>query len=345
MRHLGLGLLVSVAAMGSASVALAAEYIPPPEMRGTYNSWDEPTEPLMDFEAGVRYWYSVGAQDVGLFGYDFTANDTAHVAEAFLRLNDRATNSYLKAYGGYSGLISGTYSNTATPSSGTIIDGRVAYAVADFGYQPLTWEDGDNRAAFGGIVGYQYWNDAPDMGRGNYAAINSASDVSWNPANGEATYGGDSSINSLNINALRLGVSGDVDFGALNLSAEVAAIPYAMISGTSAAALYPTTDFGTYVRTQSGPTSFEGSGFGATGELMLGTKLDNWNFRIGGRAWYLNGRGEARYEVATITDGIDTDADTIFDQDGTVSLQDYVSDIDAFSMWRYGILAEISVDF
>ena len=80
MRHLGLGLLVSVAAMGSASVALAAEYIPPPEMRGTYNSWDEPTEPLMDFEAGVRYWYSVGAQDVGLFGRRLSNNGISNLA-------------------------------------------------------------------------------------------------------------------------------------------------------------------------------------------------------------------------------------------------------------------------
>jgi len=345
MRHLGFGIMVSAAALMSASSVLAADLDYPDDMRGSYNSWDEPMDPMMDFEAGLRYWYSNGGQDVGLFGYDFTSSDTAHIAEVYLRLNDRSTNSYLKAYGGYSGLISGSFTNTATPSSGAIIDGRVAYAVADFGYQPLTWEEGETRVGLGGIIGYQYWNDAPDMGRGNFGVIDSASDVTWDLGTGEAIYGGDSTVNSLNVNALRLGVSGDVDFGALNLSAEIAAIPYAMISGTSAATLFPTADAGTYIQTQSGPTSFEGSGYGAAGELMLGTKLDNWNFRVGGRAWYLRGKGEARYEVATITDGVDSDLSGDFETDGTVALQDYVSDIDAFSMWRYGILAEISVDF
>jgi len=345
MRHLGFGITVSFAVLACASSAFAADLDYPEDMRGSYNSWDESEPPMMDFEAGVRYWYSMGSQEVGLFGYDFTANDTAHIAEAYLRLNDRATDTYLKAYGGYSGLISGNYSNTAAPSSGAIIDGRVAYAVADFGYQPFAWEEGGNRANFGGIVGYQYWNDAPDMGRGNFAMIDAASDISWDPGTGEASYGEDSTINSVNINALRLGVAGDVDFGAINLSAELAAIPYAMISGTSPAALFPTTDFGPTRSVQSGPTSFKGSGYGAASEVMVGTSFENWNFRVGGRAWYLRGRGEASYEVATITDGVDTDADLIYDQDGTVSLQNYVSDIDAFSMWRYGILAEISVDF
>ncbi|GLQ18076.1 hypothetical protein [Maritalea porphyrae] len=344
MRRLGFGLMVSVAALGCASQALAAD-LDYPEMRGSYNSWDESMSPDMEFEAGVRYWYSMGSQDVGLFGYSFNASDTSHIAEGYLRLNDLATNSYLKAYGGYSALISGDYTNTATPSSGAIIDGRVAYAVVDFGYQPLVWEEGETRTGFGGIVGYQYWNDSPDMGRANYAAIDSASDVSWSSTTGEAVYGGDSSENDISINALRLGVSGDADFGAFSISGEVAAIPYAMISGTTAATLFPTVDAGSYVSVQSGPTTFEGVGYGAAGELMVGTKMDNWNFRVGGRAWYLNGRGEARYEVATITDATDTDTDSVYETDGSVTLQDYVSDIDAFSMWRYGILAEISVDF
>ncbi len=183
------------------------------------------------------------------------------------------------------------------------------------------------------------------MGRGDFSVIDGASDVSWDLGTGEAIYGGDSTVNNLDVNAMRLGVVGEVDMGAFHISAEAAAIPYAQVNGTLAATISPDADYGTYVTTQSGPTQFSGYGYGGTAQVMVGTSVDNWNFNVGGRAWYLEARGEARFEQATITDAVDSEPDGTYETDGTVALQEYVVDIDAFSMWRYGILAELSYSF
>ena len=62
---------------------------------------------------------------------------------------------------------------------------------------------------------------------------------------------------------------------------------------------------------------------------------------------YLAGKGQAQYEIATMTDALDGDVppDGIYETDGQVSLQKVVTDWSAFDMWRYGIVAELSVEF
>ena len=343
MRRFTFGVFVSVAALAVASPAISADLDFPDDIRGTYNDWDAPQDPLMDFEAGLRYGYTMGHQRLTIGSATFEADDTTHAAEIFLRLNDRATNSYLKAYGGYSMMMGGSYTNSVNATSGALPGGRLAYAVVDFGHHPMSWDNGDSKGGAGVFMGYQYLNDSPDMGAGNFAVIDSASDVTWDRSTGDPIFGWDHANNNLNINALRVGLSGDADFGMVNLSGELAAIPYAYINGTAPASLYG----GTGNIVQSSPTTYVGHGYGAAAELMAGTSVENWNFRVGGRAMYLAGKGQAKYEIATVTDAIDGSVppDGIYETDGTVSLQNYITDWSSFDMWRYGIVAELSVEF
>lgn len=344
MRHLSLGLLVSVAVMGSASVALAAEYIPPPEMRGTYNSWDEPTEPLMDFEAGVRYWYSVGSQSGAAGSSTFSTSDQTHTGELYLRLNDRATNTYLKAYGGYSGLLSGNYASSDAAIGGTFDQGRVAYFTTDFGYNVLSNDTSKMSSNLGIFAGYQYLNERASF-EADFLNISGTSDVDWDRTNGDPIFTREEATQELHVNALRLGVAGDVDIDGFTLSGEVAAIPYAMVRGTLATPIFSTVNTATNTQVQAGSAAFTGSGYGAAAQLMIGKTIDNWNFRIGGRANYVRASGTATYNVADIDHATDADVNGTYETDGTVALVNTSSPVDAFSMWRYGILAEISVDF
>lgn len=347
MRHTSVCYILSaLVGLTVGQSALAADF--PSDLRGGYTEqgWEDSSFEGVGLTTGVRYWYAKGGQNVESFGESFTSNDTTHFGELYLRVDDDYTKSFVNLVGGYSALINGTYSNSADGvTDAAITDGKVAYFMGDFGYMPIHFEDGDNSGGLGLIAGYQYWNDSPDMGRGNFATIDSAADVSWDVGTGEPIYGGDSTVNNLDVNALRLGVVGEADMGAFHISAEAAAIPYAQVNGTLAARIVPTTDFGTYQVTQSGPTEFSGNGYGGTAQVMVGTSFDNWNFNVGGRAWYLEARGEARYEVATVTDGVDSEPDGTYETDGTVALQNYVTDLQAFSMWRYGILAELSYSF
>lgn len=347
MRHTPVCYILSaLVGLTAGQSALAADF--PSDLRGGYTEQGWQDSPLdgVGFTTGVRYWYAQGAQNVESFGESFTSSDTTHFGELYLRVDDNYTNSFVNLVGGYSALINGSYSNSASGvTDASITDGKVAYFMGDFGYMPIHFEEGDSSGGLGLIAGYQYWNDSPDMGRGNFSVIDGASDVTWDLGTGEAIYGGDSTVNNLDVNAMRLGVVGEVDMGAFHISAEAAAIPYAQVNGTLAATISADADYGTYVTTQSGPTEFNGYGYGGTAQVMVGTSVDNWNFNVGGRAWYLEARGEARFEQATITDAVDSEPDGTYETDGTVALQEYVVDIDAFSMWRYGILAELSYSF
>ena len=70
----------------------------------------------------------------------------------------------------------------------------------------------NGKSGLGAFVGYQYWNDSPDMG--------------------EFNYGTGSAANLISYHTLRLGLGGRADFGWGDLTAEVAAIPYAPVEGT-----------------------------------------------------------------------------------------------------------------
>lgn len=336
---------VSSLALALAAPALAADYSLYPELRPAYpDQWTLPEDDPLRFEAGVRYWFSWGEQDFDVGGLNQSTSDTTHSGEAHFRIDDDSTQSYVKGYAGYAFLMEGDYSTTL--DSGSINNGRLGYVGADFGYTPF----GNEVGSVGGLIGYLYWNDSPNTGRNSFTVADSSSDIAW--TNGSAFYnlGFDSEANNLDIHALRLGLTGRAEINdMIDVTAEVAAVPYAHVSGNLGNVLTdgasgPFTGNNIFL---SSPVQVEGMGYGAMGEVMVGFKpTENMALRFGGRAWYLQGQTEATYSTVTVIGPADSDSDGDLDQAPTLTEQGFITTQDnPFSLFRYGLLAELSVTF
>lgn len=358
MRRVAFGVMVSVAAMVAASPSLSADWNYDTDMRGSYNSWDEPETPLMDFEAGLRYMYSQGGTAVSAAGNpnpklnipasSASTSDTTHFGELFLRVNDHVTDTYLHAYGGYSIYLDASYSNNLAASGQTNV-GRMAYAVTDFGYMPLKLGSDETGVALGGFVGYQYINDAPTVGGGEFNPIKDASGISWTSGDADYFTVVDHADHNLNVNALRLGVAAKAKAGQFDLSAELAAIPYASITGVLGSHTFNRIDNGSYWTHKATESKFEGAAWGGALDASVGYNItENFAVRLGGRATYLRGQGNLVYGLADVTKPYDSaDADPDIDVGPTTGGTYYITPerIDALSLWRYGLLAEIAVKF
>ena len=280
---------VAVLAVLVAVPALAADY---PTLRPAYpEDWETPEDSLR-FEFGARYWMSWGQQDAGftavsggvtLGDVGISTRDQSHIGELHGKIEDLSTQTYLSGKAGLSLHTTGTYAITPA-ASGTIgNDSRIGYAGADFGWLPFgSMTEG---AAIGGLVGYQYWKDAPDIGTGQYAAT-FAGGV-------PATFG--AAQDDFDIHALRLGIKGQATFDMVDIQAEVAAVPYAHVSGTvggSSPDGFTFPPFGTFY--ERAPTTLTGHGYGVMAESMVGFHpTENLTLRVGGRAWYLEGQLES----------------------------------------------------
>lgn len=334
--------------------AVAADWSDDSDFRGSYvnepKDWSGMGDPddEVGFEFGLRYWYSMGTQSFSAMDQTFENKDTSHIVEAHLRLDDYASRSYAKAQIGYSAAITGSYTDAFTSGS-TISDGTIGYAGGDIGWNAF----GDGKGSGIGIfAGYQYWNDSPRTGRSSFTTAKSVADVSYDSSTGEVFLPFDSVDNNIDIHALRLGISGKAKFGNMfDISGEVAAVPYAKIHGILGDSGFDpdmTTPLGNYSFVKSSETTIDGWGYGAMGELMLGiTPVENLTFRVGGRAWYLNGTVDATYSAMTLTDPSDSDPDTApnYDTPPTVNNQNYIDTANPFSLFRYGLLAEMTYSF
>lgn len=336
-------LSASVLALLLAAPALAADY--PDFFRPSYDTgWTNPDVPdPLDFEVGIRHWYSKGGQEFNIGSLSQEENDTSQSLELHFRIDDHSSQYYLKGMAGYGFHIEGDYSTNGGPTE-LVANGKLAYGGADLGYQP--W--GGEHMALGAFAGYQYWNDSPNTGRNDYAVLNSASDVNWSTTNPFYTIGGDSEANNLDVHALRLGLSGRAEItDFFDISGEVAAVPYAYVNGQLG---YFGSDHGdVYVGNQmfmTSPMNVTGWGYGAMGEVMVGFKpTENMALRVGGRAWYLQGQTEGQYQTATVVGPTDGDGDGVYDAP-SVSGQGYVStQNNPFKMFRYGLLSELTVKF
>jgi hypothetical protein len=301
-----------------AAPALAADWMEPLEfddtdwcgtddLRGAFLSepkdWSglgETCDPLT-FEVGLRYWYSWGAHRMTVLGDAYARNDTSHILEGHFRIDDDSSDVYVKGIAGYSAVINSSYS-TPNVAAGTSQSGRIKYFAGDIGYAPL----GEDGTMFGGFVGYQYWNDSPDMGR--------------------ETYIGGSQPNDINYHMFKLGLAGRVDFGGFgDITAEVAAIPFAPVWGTYGA-LY--VDPGLGIGTATTPGSVGGWLWGASGEVMARFHPhENWTVGLGGRAWWLNGQADVTFST---------------NQGGGTN---WITKTTEFSTLRYGLLGEVSYKF
>lgn len=258
--------LLAIALAGTTVPVAAADYLD--DFRGGYE-WDAPEDEL-DFEVGLRYWYSMGAHRMSVLGGNYTSDDTSHILEGHLRIDDHGTDFYAKGFAGWAAVINTTYSGPTVPPTASQ-SGQIYYAGGDIGWMPLS---GDN-FGLGAFAGYQYWNDSPDMGRVNYQS--------------------GSQPNDLRYQMVRLGVAAKADFGMFDLAAEVAAIPYANLGGTYGALSPPL--FPGEVLTSPGTVS--GWLYGATGEVMARFHpTENWTIGAGARAWYLTGQADVRFSTS-----------------------------------------------
>lgn len=340
-----------------------------PDFRTTYpvqpGDWaglGDHDDPLR-FEFGMRYWYSWGSQsfDGGGSG-SVEAEDVSHIGELHLRIEDHSTNSFAKANVGYSIVSEGTYnsSNGIDNFSGAISDGHVGYAGADFGWNAISDSSGSGA---GFLVGYQYWNDSLNTGRANYTTLSGGDAIPY-AATGQTLIPGNSVQNSIDIHALRLGVQGKANLGGMvDITAEVAAVPYANVSGVvgfddptfddsvyTGAAQFPYLgQSGNISSMRSSPTEISGWGYGAQGEVWLGVHpVENMTFRIGGRASYLQGTVDASYTRAFMGNPSQSGPDPgdPFDEAPPVVIETGVLDTtNPFSMMRYGLLAEFTYAF
>jgi hypothetical protein len=309
-------------------------------------------------ELGLRYWYSWGAQNFASGGNSLGIEDQSHIGEAHLRIEDHSSNSFAKAIAGYSIAVSGSYA--APLDSGTISDGTIAYAGLDFGWNP--WGD-QSGSGFGGLVGYQYWNNSPDSGRNNFTTATSSADITFDPDTGQTFLPGDSAPNSVEAHMLRLGIQGKASFGDfIDVTGELVGVPYAKIGGQvgiddpmfncdvycgPAQAPYGF-EAGNISFIRSSPTEIDGWGYGAMAELWLGVHpTENITFRLGGRAWYLQGTVDATYTAASIGNPSDSDGGNPpdFDTPPTFVNMGFIETNNPFSMLRYGLLAELTYAF
>lgn len=327
-----------------------------PTEPGDWAGLGDKDDPLA-FEAGIRYWYAMGSQSFSSGGSTLTESDAAHIGELHLRIEDHSTNVYAKAIAGYSVKIDGTFSGPMGP--GTIADGHIGYIGGDIGWN--TWGD-NNGSGIGPFAGYLYWQDEPDTGRFNFTTANSSSDITYDPTTGQTFLPGSSAPNHIDTHSLRLGVSGKAKLGEwFDVSGEVAAVPYAKINGTVGAddPMFDTSVYGgpaqlPYTSVASGnisqirasATTIDGWGYGAQAEAWLGVHpTDNLTFRLGGRAWYLQGTVDATYDRATIGNPTDSDADGTFDTAPTFVKTSLIETNNPFKMLRYGVLAELTYAF
>ncbi len=286
------------------------------DLRGSYpEEWGFSEEPdPLDFELGVRYWYSLGAFKMNAFGADYSSSDVSHIMEAFFRVDDNSTASFLKGNIGYAAVINGTYSTPEFVGDQTMAGGYIGYAGADFGMMPF----GNEFARFGAFAGYQFTADNPDMGRSSFVT---------------STGGGDSQTNMTEIHALKLGATFNADLGDMvDLNLEAAFIPYAKLQGTFGALHLPDFVSGGTTFTQGSAGNIDGRLYGASGEAMLGFHpTDNLSIRVGARAWYLT--GEATVDVLAREAG------------SPANQQRYIDNITGLEFFRYGALAEITGRF
>jgi hypothetical protein len=347
-----LSCVVAIAALSVATPSLAADYNEYPELRPAYpDSWENSDDNPLHFEAGVRYWYSIGQMNLEVGPNSETIDSKTHSGEAFVRIDDDSTSTFVEATAGYGVAHDGSYS-TNGGAEVSLPAARLGYVGADFGWLPFG--DAKSGVGLGAVVGYQYTNDSPDTGRADFTTAKSAADISWSPANGSWSVGGDSEINNFEIHEAKIGVAARADLGSFDLTGEATVTPYARVSGT-----YGAYDAGLPEAYSGGPgggsqlqasaAAIDGYAYGVGGKLLVGFHpTDNLTFRVGGRASYLQGAYDATYDEATINGptliaphvpgGPNYSAPTL-------SKQTYIIDNNPFSMFRYGALVELSGRF
>jgi hypothetical protein len=336
--------VASFAALFVAAPALAADW--GSDLRPAYpKEWEMTEDNPLRFEAGARYWLSWGGQNATFDGQELSVRDQTHILELHTKIEDLSTNSYVRAHGGLGVLTTGEYDYTGGMTTDIGGNSSILHAGGDFGW--MMFGDMRKGIAFGPLVGYQYNKESPDLGRGNFAVLDSSDDVTWLDGTTEYTFGGDSEINNLDVHALRMGITAKANLSEMfDITAEAAAIPYAHVTGTMAHGNFELDSGAGYTTYKSSATDLVGRAYGAAGEVMVGFHpTENIAVRVGGRASYLAGHLDATYSQSTVFDPYDSDGDGTIDAAPTVAKQGIIQASDFASLFRYGALFEVTGRF
>jgi hypothetical protein len=302
-----LSCVFAIAALSVVTPSLAADYNDYPDLRPSYpNDWATDESNPLRFEAGVRYWYSVGKQtsELGIGGSTFSTTDYSHILEGHFRIDDDSTDTFVKGQAGYAVVTNGEHStDVGVPQDFT--GGQIGYLGSDFGWMPL----GDGGVKFGALVGYEFKRESPDRNR---------FDVQ--------------NIDGLNIHALRHGITRHPDLSDMfDIDAELVAMPYAYATGATAeVGMSPTTIGGLLVN--RGNSVATGALYGGSAQVMLGIHpTENMTIRVGGRGWLLDGPSSMREKYWN-----SSNPSTYVYSDDLLS---------GFSLVRYGLMAELTGRF
>ena len=227
-------------------------------------------EDTLEFEAGLRYWYSLGEQFLEIDGTTYETNDRSHILEGHFRIDDNHTATFLKGQAGMAVVTQGEHT-AGVNAPNNFEGGQIGYIGADFGWTP--W--GNEAFQIGPLVGYQFNRESPDRNR--YDVEN---------------------VDGLNVHSLRLGLTGRADINDfVDINADAAIVPYAYATGETAEIAIPDTYVsGMVVNRRNAEAT--GALYGASGQLMVGFHpTENLTLRVGARATYLSGPSSMRSKV------------------------------------------------
>ncbi|MEZ5840006.1 MAG: omptin family outer membrane protease [Hyphomicrobiales bacterium] len=245
---------------------------------------------------GMRYWYSQSNFLVELEQFDRTdvsrlefGDVNQHSAEVFFRVDDFATNSFLKGTLGIGRTNSGFLDDEDYFTNGqkfsdtySALDARtIGHMTIDAGWRFANSPAARTRAGIFG--GYQYISDSY-MARGvtcNADEFNGA----FCGAPGETVVSYDTKVirNTVYWHVMRVGIETEIELTKkLSLAAETAAVPF----------IYFENEDSHYLRTGLGPIpNFEDKGtqgYGVEAEAFLNYAVtDNITVGLGGRYWWL----------------------------------------------------------
>ena len=250
------------------------------------------------FEAGARYWYSVGQNRFAFASNIFPAgNPTStldwdsiqgHSGEGFFRIDHHPTHLYVKGLAG-GGILKGgnmddldflvsqiNFSNTTSAVDGN----NLAYAMIDFGYAFEVPQEGIRLGAF---VGYHYWHERMTAFgvRCNGDQVGNA--LCGAPGSVQVPFSTPVDIFDTTWNALRIGGDAKIElYDRWTISVDVAVVPYARVINNDSHLL----------RTDLGPTpniiTNGWTGVGGEADAFIHYKvLPHFELGVGARYWGL----------------------------------------------------------
>ncbi|MCJ2063529.1 outer membrane beta-barrel protein [Methylobacterium sp. J-088] len=233
-------------------------------------------------EGGLRYFFSSGSPRETLNdNYRPTqvnsrliyGGSQAHAGESFARLDHNPTGLFVKGFLGTGGVTDGRLSDEDFPPAlnpysktiSTIKDGDISYGAVDFGYD-LLHRDGFK---LGGFFGYQSFSELYN-GYGCRQIAESPGCVPSYPANLKSLG------ETMQWNALRVGVIGEARFDRVRLSLEGAYLPVVAVDGVDRHWLRPSIN--------PGPEGGRGDGYFLEG-IVSYDLTPAVSVGVGGRYW------------------------------------------------------------